>query len=528
MRGSALRAGRRSRASGPEISARGARPAGVLAALLLITALCPTATALPEEAARERPPAVAGTFYPGERAELEAAIDAAMAAASAPRGPRPVALVAPHAGYVFCGGILGEAWRQARGHDYDLIVILGTNHTRADLSGVSVWTGGAWRTPLGAAAVDTRAAKALVAADRADCTEDPLPHGREHSIEVQVPFAERLFPGVPILPAVVATTDLARLDRFARALAGVVRGRRALVIASSDLSHYPPRAEAAAVDRAVLAAIAGLDPAAVKKTIAAEMRRQVPGLATCACGEAPILAAMAVARALGATRGAVIRYANSGDVPFGDPGAVVGYGAVAFTKGAPASSETPAPASGAISPADRRHLLAVARAAIAGRLGAPPLAFETCGPRGVMVERGAFVTLKMGGELRGCTGHLAADTPLCTVVWEMAVAAAFHDSRFPPLGRDELPAIEIEISVLTPARPVAEPGDIVVGRDGVILEMNGRSAVFLPQVASEQGWDRATMLSHLAAKAGLPPDAWREGATFRTFEADVFGEGAGR
>jgi hypothetical protein len=266
-----------------------------------------------------------------------------------------------------------------------------------------------------------------------------------------------------------------------------------------------------------MAAIAGGDPAAVQKTIASQMRRQVPGLATCACGEAPILAAMTAARALGATRGAVIRYANSGDVPVGDPGEVVGYGAVAFTPAAP-------PASGAISPTDRRHLLALARATIGARLGAAPTTLEPCYPA-VMIERGAFVTLEEKGELRGCIGHLAADTPLCTVVVAMAAAAAFEDSRFPPLGRDELEQIEIEISVLTPAHRVAGPGDIVVGRDGVILEKNGRSAVFLPQVAPEQGWDRATMLSHLAAKAGLRPDAWREGATFRTFEAEVFGEG---
>jgi len=463
---------------------------------------------------------MAGRFYPDDRADLATAIDAVVGRARAPLGPRPVALVAPHAGYVFCGSILGEAWRQARGHDYDLIVLLGTNHTRADLNGVAVWTGGAWRTPLGATAVDVPAAKALVAADPTDCTEDPAAHEREHSIEVQVPFAERLFPGVKILPAVVGTEDLARLERFGKALAQVVRNRRALIVASSDLSHYPPRAEAEAVDRAVLAAIAGFDPAAVQKTIAAEMRRQVPGLATCACGEAPILAAMVAARALGATHGAVIRYANSGDVPSGDKNEVVGYGAVAFTREAPVLP----PATGALSPADRRQLLAIARASIAAGLGTPAKPAPPC-PPAARAERGAFVTLEERGELRGCIGRLAADMPLCTVVEEMAAAAAFQDSRFQPLERDELPLIEIEISVLTPARPVQGPGDIVVGRDGVILKKNGRSAVFLPQVAPEQGWDRPTMLSHLAVKAGLAPDAWQEGATFLTFEAEVFGEG---
>ncbi len=475
----------------------------------------------------ERPAAVAGKFYPGDRVVLTAAVDAAMAAASAPPGERPVALVAPHAGYVYCGGVLAEAWRQAQPHRYDLIVLLGTNHTIAGLEQAAVWTGGAWRTPLGAAAVDAGAAAALVVAAGSDATTDPAPHRREHSIEIQVPFAQRLFPGVKILPVIVGSEDPARCERLGKTLAAVVRDRRALIVASSDLSHYPSRADAEVVDRAVLAAVTSLDPVAVQKTIDREMRRGVPGLGTCACGKAPILVAMVAARELGASHGTLIRYANSGDVPQGDRDRVVGYGAVAFTAGG-ASWKSAPPAAGsapsaALPPADRRHLLAVARAAIAAELGAPPLALEPCYPE-VVIERGAFVTLEKSGELRGCIGHLAADRPLCSVVAEMALRAAFADHRFPPLGPEELDAIAIEISVLTPAEPVSGPEAIVVGRDGVILKKEGRSAVFLPQVAIEQGWDRDTMLSHLARKAGLPADAWREGATLLTFQAEVFAE----
>lgn len=510
----------------------------------------------------KRPPVVAGQFYAGSRAELVQEVDAALAQARAPLGPRPVALIAPHASYVFCGRVVGEAWRQAQQHRYDLIVILGTNHTAPGFHRVSVWPEGAWETPLGEAAVDARAAAALVAADPTDCVTDTRPHRFEHSVEVQVPFAQRLFPGVPILPVIVGSEDLGLCERFGNALAAVVRDRRALIVASSDLSHYPPKAEAEEVDRAVLASLATLDPREVQKTMRAQMGRGVPDLVTCACGEAPILAALIAAKALGAGKASVVAYANSADVREGDPWRVVGYGAVSITangrppsggagregsrasgaagggRAAPAGMASahdrrpptgagPATASHFVSAADRAALLRMARATIRASFGDTTLGGSGCPPR-LQARRGAFITLKERGHLRGCIGHLAEDMTLCDVVGAMALQAAFRDYRFPPLRREELPEVEIEISVLTPARPVESPGEIVPGLDGVILSKAGRSAVFLPQVATEQGWNRETLLSQLAMKAGLAPDAWQSGAELLTFRAEVFAEAGGR
>jgi AmmeMemoRadiSam system protein A len=135
-----------------------------------------------------------------------------------------------------------------------------------------------------------------------------------------------------------------------------------------------------------------------------------------------------------------------------------------------------------------------------------------------------FVTLKKKGELRGCIGHMIADEPLGKLVGTMALQAAFNDRRFPPLTADELQDIEIEISVLTPMKQVADASDILVGRDGVLLSKNGQSAVFLPQVATEQGWSREEMLKHLCQKAGLSADCWKQKAQFSTFQALVFSE----
>ncbi|MEK7374300.1 MAG: AmmeMemoRadiSam system protein A, partial [Thermodesulfobacteriota bacterium] len=149
-------------------------------------------------------------------------------------------------------------------------------------------------------------------------------------------------------------------------------------------------------------------------------------------------------------------------------------------------------------------------------------------PRGfspaAMEQRGVFVTLKKHGNLRGCIGRMIPDRPLATLVGAMALQSAFEDARFRQVALEEVPKLEIEISVLTPMKPVSGPGDIVVGRDGVLLQKGGRSAVFLPQVAPEQGWGRDEMLNQLSLKAGLPPGAWREEARFSTFQALVFGE----
>jgi len=286
-----------------------------------------------------RPPAVAGHFYPAEARRLEAEVKGHLARAVPPRTERPIALVAPHAGFVFSGQIAADAYRQAVGHRYDLVVLLGTNHTAAFFAGVSVFIGSGFRTPLGVAGVDEAAAAALLAADH-DCTSEPHPHEREHSIEVQVPFVQVAFPGVAILPVIVGSEESGLCARLGAALGQVLANRRALIVASSDLSHYPAYEDSAAADRAVLAAIARLDPDGLRETIAAEERAGRRGLETCACGLAPLLAAMTASRALGATRGTVVSHASSGDSPLGDHERVVGYGAVVFSAGPPGADLT--------------------------------------------------------------------------------------------------------------------------------------------------------------------------------------------
>ena len=172
---------------------------------------------------------------------------------------------------------------------------------------------------------------------------------------------------------------------------------------------------------------------------------------------------------------------------------------------------------------ERAALLRLARDTIAAHLAgsAPPPPVDLSDPG---AHSGAFVTLHAGGELRGCIGHPGSSKPLDDVVGVCAVAAATDDPRFPSLTAAELPDVEVEISVLTPIRPVDDVGEIEVGRDGLIVQDGFRRGLLLPQVATEHKWDRDTFLSHTCLKAGLRPDAWRTGARISRFQAEVFSE----
>jgi MEMO1 family protein len=479
-----------------------------------------------------RAAAVAGKFYPAEKDKLDQAISYFLADAVAPRTAKPVAIVVPHAGIVYSGQIAADAFRQTAAFHYDVVVIIGTNHTTAGFDGVSVYARGAFETPLGTVAVDEVLAQKLLSADK-DFVFAPEVHKREHSVEVEVPFVQHLFPKAKIVPVVIGQPDTDLCARFGQALATVLNGKDALIVASSDLSHYPAYHDAINVDHQTIAAIATMQPENLQATVQRQMRQGVPNLQTCACGEGPIMAAMTAARGLGAQHATIISCANSGDAAVGEHDQVVGYGAVVFSAGA----ETPDTSALAASVADTSHatytsipaderkaLLVLARKSIEWYLKASVTPIYRHVGTAETRRQGAFVTLKKRGDLRGCVGHMAEDMPLARTVAGMALMAAFEDERFRPVTFDELKDIEIEISALTPFQRVPDASYIKIGRDGVVLRKGSRSAVFLPQVAPEQGWTRDEMLDHLCLKAGLPEGSWKQGVEFSTFQAEVFSE----
>jgi MEMO1 family protein len=476
-----------------------------------------------------RPPAVAGRFYPESALILRQAIEAFMADALPISTKKPLAIIVPHAGYIYSGQICADAYSQVRHNTYDTVVILGTNHTSPYFDKISLYSGDGFKTPLGIARVDKEIISGLLKANK-DCLLDTSAHEKEHSIEVQVPFIQVLFPEAKIAPVVIGTSDIDLCRRFGESLAGVLAGRRTLIVASTDLSHYPSYEDAVKVDGETLNTITKMDPASLHAALASYPSRKIKNLHTEACGEAPILATMAAAKGLGAQGAKIISYANSGDVSIGEHDRVVGYGAVVFTE----EKSSPPPAKNVSATAitsasdlpnnDKKALLAFARKTIISYLNTQTVPLARGFSAAMQNPQGVFVTLKKRGRLRGCIGRIIPDAPLCRLVGTVALQSAFSDTRFSPVTLEEMKDIEIELSVLTPIKRIAKAADIVVGRDGVILQKGGRSAVFLPQVAPEQGWNREEMLNHLAAKAGLPEESWKEGTQFSTFQAIVFSE----
>ena len=299
-----------------------------------------------------RQPAHAGTFYPASPEALGRLVDAQLAdpQRATPVEPlrqgghdpgpatatsrRPAGLVVPHAGLVYSGRVAAAAWETLRENPPDVIVIAGTNHYEAGLSGIAVWPDGAWQTPIGDVPVDADLA-ASIAALGEPFLALPDAHRREHSIEVQLPFIARACPGTPIVPLLVsfgwaragigAGTVLGRLLAARRA-----EGLDVVLAASTDFAHYPSATDAEAVTRTLLPPLLDVDGDALGRLEDALRQSDIQGLACGMCGIEPAVFALAALRAMGVDRGALLAAATSADVPGGDPWRTVGYAAVAF------------------------------------------------------------------------------------------------------------------------------------------------------------------------------------------------------
>jgi MEMO1 family protein len=274
-----------------------------------------------------RPPAVAGTWYPGSRSALAAAVEGYLAAAAADAPPDLhdlVALIAPHAGLRYSGPVAAYAYRQLRRRHVDLVVLVGPSHF-VGFDGVAVYRRGGFDSPFGVAEIDEACASALLEASPT-VREHHAAHAREHSLEMQLPFVQRLVPAAKILPLVMGWQTPATVRALGDALATVLRGRQAVLVASTDLSHYENAATAAGLDAIVIDHVQRFDADGLQRVLDARPEH--------ACGGGPTVAVMRAARALGARDAVVLKYADSGDVS-GDKSAVVGYLAAAFGRCSP-------------------------------------------------------------------------------------------------------------------------------------------------------------------------------------------------
>ncbi len=267
-----------------------------------------------------RRPSVAGTWYPGSAAALTQAVDAHLSQAA---GPEPagdlVALIAPHAGLMYSGPVAAHAYRLLRRRQFDAVVLVGPSHF-VGFDGAAIWPGGRFETPLGACPIDHALARDLLEASRT-IQPNTRPHVREHSLEMQLPFVKRLAAEASIVPLLIGyqTSETARA--VADALAATLARRQALLIASSDLSHYHDAESARRLDEVVIGCVSRFD--------ADGLQRALDACPEHACGGGPMVAVMRAAAALGASDAIVLKYADSGDVS-GDKSSVVGYMAAAL------------------------------------------------------------------------------------------------------------------------------------------------------------------------------------------------------
>ena len=476
---------------------------------------------------------IAGSWYPGNAAQLKAMIGSFLAPCPVPGKPCNV-LVVPHAGYPYSGPTAGYAYAAIDRKTIRRVILLAPSHRYGIRDLAVLPMSDAVSTPLGTIPLDTDMRDALLGTPmfRAD---DGV-HRLEHSTQIQYPFLQYCLDGFKLLPVIVGSLSNSAADALAAALKPFLTDDVLLVV-SSDFIHYgsdfdytPFPQDTEAKTRAL-----NLDAAdAISRRDTARFERIVNESGATICGREPIRAALRMLPD-GCT-GSMLHYATSSDESR-DFSRFVCYCSIGFhAEFPPAPERTEADAnqgSGPLSTADKAFLLDLARRAIqyalntrmiptADALGVNQAALSPT----LLKNMGAFVTLSMKRDhrLRGCIGEIQPYRPLWKAVLGRAVDAAFRDPRFLPLTAKEFADVEIEISALTPAIPVGGWRDIVIGRHGMTLTKNGRSAVFLPQVAPEQGWGIEETLTHLSMKAGLPPDAWREGASFTVFEAIVFHE----
>lgn len=464
-----------------------------------------------------RRPAVAGSFYPADPATLARQVREFLNRASKEEIPgKIVALVSPHAGYLYSGQVAAQAFKLVEGADFETVIVVAPSH-RVFFQGASVYDRGGFETPLGTVSVDKDLCRKIMAESEI-LRFLPQGHSQEHSLEVQLPFLQEALGKFSLAPIVIGDQSFATCQKVGQAIARGAKGKNVLLVASTDLSHFHSYDRAVKIDQVLLEDIRAFDPEKLQQDLEEEKAE--------ACGGGPVIAVMIASRELGANESRVLSYRNSGDVT-GDRSGVVGYAAAVFYRNPGAAEKAGARKRAGISlglqEEEKKALRRIALAAIEGKLkGVRSAPAEKLGSN-LQEKRGAFVSLHKSGRLRGCIGQIVPAKPLHQTIEDMAVAAAFDDPRFDPLTLREMKDLELEISVLTPMERLKNPDEIEIGRHGLYLKKGFCSGLLLPQVAVEYGWDRNTFLEETCRKAGLSRGAWKEkGTEIYIFSADIF------
>jgi AmmeMemoRadiSam system protein B/AmmeMemoRadiSam system protein A len=489
--------------------------------LLVLLLLLSVSVCNSQDRSEDRQPAVAGQFYPDRPDELKRTLNELFSRAVAHKNlPNVVAIIVPHAGYIYSGEVAASGFNQIDPNKrYENVFVLGPSH-HVWFEGAAVYCSGNFITPLGTVEVNRELGVELTKKNKM-FTQRMDAHASEHSVEVEIPFLQhQLKEHLRIVPIVLGANRPETCRKIGETLRPFLNEKNLFVI-STDFSHYPKYSDALTVDKATADAIVSNSPDNLMRTIKRYEQSGMPNLATCLCGVSGVMTLLYMTSPSADFSYHSIQYKNSGDVPGGDKEHVVGYYAIAVTK-QPKLGKS----SFELGQKEKKALLLVARRTVEHyiRTRSIPEVDPSLLSDALKTPCGAFVTLNKGGMLRGCIGRFDASEPLYRVVQEMAVASATQDYRFRPVEEGEINDLKIEISVLTPMRKISSIDEFQLGKHGIYIRKGFRSGTFLPQVAQETGWTKEEFLGHCAQdKAGIGWKGWKD-AELYVYEALVFGE----
>lgn len=437
-----------------------------------------------------RQPAVAGKFYSNDAKQLSKKIDDLLAKPTKQIDGKPTILFVPHAGYIYSGATAAKAYKHIQGESYDTIILVGPCH-RGNIDGAVIWNGTAWQTPLGKATINRELATKL-AKEHPKFHLSTSCHENEHSLEVQIPFIQTVQPKAKIIPIVMNDRSLA--VKLAKAITKHMDGRILLVL-SSDLSHFYDNVKANKIDGQAEELLRQQNPYVLKQKLEAKAVEM--------CGGAAYLTGLYAGYELGHPKMHVMERTHSGNTA-GDNNSVVGYFSGVVTNPEALTKE------------QQTTLLQYAKSIVRKHYSLPTMNIDISDPAFDKVK-GIFITLRsfpkqvgLEGPLRGCIGHTLPVQSIRKDVAQMTIASAIHDSRFPPVTKEELDSMTLEISILNPPTPINSHADIVYGAHGVVIKKGSKAGVFLPEVAYHFP-NTAAFLSELCLqKAGLPRDCWRD------------------